>query len=753
MNNIDTINTEALNSLYVTFINGLLNHRATEPRDFLKTIGLDYRKLYLGFNSGQFHHNRDEAFKQPYIDLGVLIPTGGKGNAKDRTPATVFAQKSIIFPLKNSRGEIVSYYGYRFVLKEPIGEYLNDYGIYPEPPSIRTNRLFITDNVIDCATLCQCNILENKDSVLALKDGKLTDDIITSIEQLNRLDYIVLLTASNVDLVVDKLNDITDAKIVSQSLIDNDSLNEMYLKYGEDGLLDFINEIKLEKSEVEGFIQISDDEYGFKGEDVTYHIYGMLSTNPTLMEFDFEIKSDFSTDSIITKLDLKDTDKVKETIYLETEETDFNCNQIILELDVIKSEFEALRIKQKQIQKERGFSVKQNKVAKDVLTSSNLFNQLNNLIEESGVIGEEKSRLLLFIIATSFKFKYNLHAVVHALDLELGSELVNRIAKLIPENQQYHLDITTSRTFRYYGNSCIDNKLLVIPDYTGVTSNNAINDLKRLQAKGVLVNDAPTKGKDGILTTEKKEVLGHTSSIGCCKNSKKIFEGEPRTVLVKMDTSQEQVQRQMEYDCLVMSGEVDNKKQDKAIELVRYIVNNIQSLEVVNPFASALMLPVTIRNARMLSLQLHSFVSLVTLFHQHQREKDVLGRVITTKEDIQLGVELFLDAIMLSIDDLDAGTRDFFDRLKEQMLKEPNGQSSQLSSLDIQRKLSVSKSHANRFLKTLVDNEYVRKEGHRNLGLSYTVTNWDELSTVRDLIINKVGESSDPFKGGSPESL
>ena len=294
MNNIDTINTEALNSLYVTFINGLLNHRATEPRDFLKTIGLDYRKLYLGFNSGQFHHNRDEAFKQPYIDLGVLIPTGGKGNAKDRTPATVFAQKSIIFPLKNSRGEIVSYYGYRFVLKEPIGEYLNDYGIYPEPPSIRTNRLFITDNVIDCATLCQCNILENKDSVLALKDGKLTDDIITSIEQLNRLDYIVLLTASNVDLVVDKLNDITDAKIVSQSLIDNDSLNEMYLKYGEDGLLDFINEIKLEKSEVEGFIQISDDEYGFKGEDVTYHIYGMLSTNPTLMEFDFEIKSDFS---------------------------------------------------------------------------------------------------------------------------------------------------------------------------------------------------------------------------------------------------------------------------------------------------------------------------------------------------------------------------------------------------------------------------------------------------------------------------
>lgn len=752
-NNTDIKSTEALYSLYVTFKNGLINHRATEPRDFLKTIGLDFQKLYLGFNSGQFHHNKDEVFKQPYIDLGVLIPTGGKGNAKDRTPSTVFAQKSIIFPLKNSRGEIVNYYGYRFTLKEPVGEYLNNYGVYPEPPSKWANRLFITDNIIDSATLCQCKILENRDSVISLKDGELTEDIIGCIEALSELEYVVLLTASNEGLLVDKLNSITEAKIVTQNLTDSDSLNEMYLKYGEDGLFDFIKEIKFEKSEIEEFIQVSDSEYGFKGVDVTYHILGMLSTNPTFMNFDFIIKSDFNKESITTMLNLYDTEEVKETIFKETENTNFNYNQIILELETIKSKFESLRINQTKEQKGRGFSVKQSKKANEILNSENLFQEVNQLIGESGVIGEEKSRLLLFIIASSFKFKYNLHAVVHSTNTEFGGELIISISKLIPEIDRYHLDITTSRTFRYYGNSCIDNKLLVIPDYTGITSSNAINDLKHLQAKNILVNDAPTKGVDGTLTTEKKEVLGHTSSIGCCKNSKKIFEGEPRTVLVKMDSSKEQENKLMEYDCLKMSGDVDLNKQQKAVELLHSIVNNLQPFDVINPFASTLMLPTSVRNARMLSRQLHSFVSLVTLFYQHQRVKDSSNKVVTTKEDIQIGVELFLEAIMLNIDDLDAGTRDFFDKLKELMLEESDGESSQLSSLDIQRKLSVSKSHVNRFLKTLVDNEYVRKEGHKNTGFNYTVTNWDEFTTVKNLIIDKLSDSCEPLKDGSPESL
>src|SRR5690606_8354490 len=130
-------------------------------------------------------------------------------------------------------------------------------------------------------------------------------------------------------------------------------------------------------------------------------------------------------------------------------------------------------------------------------------------------------------------------------------------------------------------------------------------------------------------------VYAHASSIGACRNSKRYFEGQPRTVLVSMDNSQEQMQCLMEYDCLVMSGQVDIKAQEQAKELLQYVIRNVYSKEVVNPHASALMLPLNVRNARMLTLQLNSFVSLIALFRQYQKEPDKIGRIVVSKEDIQ----------------------------------------------------------------------------------------------------------------------
>lgn len=756
---IQTKHKEALKTLFQSFLTGMHNHRATQPRDFLDSIGLDFQKLHLGFNSGQFHHRTDDTFKVPYIELGILVPSDAPVRESWMQGYSCFADYGIIFPLKDEKGFIVNFYGYRIKLQTPKGEFLNDKGIYPAFPPKRTNRLFLTDNVIDSASLVQCQVIENRDSVVSLKDGCLTNDIKKAIREIEELEQIVILTTTKNDSLSSELQKITDATITTIELPEKDSLNEMLLKYGHNGIEKFIQEIeenKIEESEIIGFTQISDNEYSYKGKEVTYKISGLISQNSTLLELDFVIKNDFDDQIIRTRLDLLDSMKTKEELYLLTDNKEWNCNLMLLELEDIKTQLELTRRNQIVTNTKRGFSSKQDKLAKQLLKSETLFEELTNLIGKAGVIGEQKSRLLLYIIASSYKFKYNLHAVVHSMDIGVGSEFVSKIASLIPDIEQYSLDLTTSRTFRYYGNSIIDNKLLVIPDYSGVITSNAIQDLKRLQAKGMIVNDAPTKGKDGVLTTEKKEVLGHTSSIGACSNSKRIFEGEPRTVLVKMDNSSEQIQRQMDYDCLIMSGGVDSKAEQQSIELLQYIVKNLHPLEVVNPFASALMLPTTIRNARMMTLQLHSFVSLITLFSQHKRDKDKEGRVIAQKEDIQIGIDLFLDAIMLSIDDLDVGTRDFFDRLKSLILQQKDKHSSQLSSLDIQRHLSISKSHANRFLKTLVDCEYIKKEGHKNIGLLYSVTNWDELNTVRELIQNKLGnfgEPCDPFTLGSPDSI
>jgi predicted transcriptional regulator len=99
---------------------------------------------------------------------------------------------------------------------------------------------------------------------------------------------------------------------------------------------------------------------------------------------------------------------------------------------------------------------------------------------------------------------------------------------------------------------------------------------------------------------------------------------------------------------------------------------------------------------------------------------------------------------MVTIDELDASTREFFDKLKVLMMSGPNKRDTKLSSLDIQKALGLSKSHTNRFLSTLVDHEYVKKEGQRNQGFTYTVTHWDELNSIKQMIQGKLVNHRDP---------
>lgn len=749
MEKVSSDKGEALKNLYYSFLTGINNFKATAPREFLDNIGLDYQKLHLGFNSGQFHHRKSDEFKAPYIELGVLKVSDAPTREKDMVGYKVFGDYGVIFPLKDEADSIVNMYAYRIKLQTPKGEYLNDSGLYPTYPNKRSTRLILTDNVLDAASILQSDTLENRDAVIALNDGELTENIKSAIQNLVELEQVIILSTTENSKLEEDIKQLNPVP-VSSVQIPEASLNEFFQLYNSDGIVKLLEEAKPEQ--LEGFQCISDREFYYKGDEVNYLICGIVSQNPTLLEMDFEIETNRNNEVLKEKLDLLNEKKTSEKIYFWTENQDLNYSQMVLELQEIKKELETVRRSQNKETTKRGFSTKQDKLAKQILRSDNLFKELNELIGKAGIVGEEKSRLLLFIIASSYKFKYNLHAIIHAEDITTGSELVSKIAELLPENEQYLIDLTTSRSFRYYGNSAINNKLIVIPDYSGVTSSRSIGDLKRLQAKGSIINDAPVKGKDGFLNTVKQTVNGHCSSIGACSKSKKHFEGEPRTVLVSMDTSPEQNQKLMEYDCLLMAGQIDLKAQDEAKELLQYVIRNIHSLEVVNPYATALMLPTKIRNTRMLTMQLNQFVSLITLFNQHKREKDKHGRVIATTEDNQTGIDLFLDALMLNIDELDAGTREFFDSLKKLMMASPNKEKTKLTSLEIQKELGLSKSHANRFLSTLVHFEYVKREGHRNTGFTYMVKNWDELSSIKKLIQQKLGDQTDPNQNGSPQA-
>lgn len=183
---------ETLDKLFESFETGIRNGKAVKPKEYLKTIGLSYNDLRIGFNSSQFHHRKAQQFKDQYEALGVLQKSDAGVNKEGLTAYTVFGAYGIIFPLMDKSGKIVNYFAIRFDMATPKEEYLNSKGIYPAYPYKNTKRLFITPTLMDCASLLQSKVLDQREAVMSLHNGELLPQHREAIQSLSELEEIII---------------------------------------------------------------------------------------------------------------------------------------------------------------------------------------------------------------------------------------------------------------------------------------------------------------------------------------------------------------------------------------------------------------------------------------------------------------------------------------------------------------------------------------------------------------------------------
>lgn len=184
---------ETLETLFQSFEMGIRMPKATKPKEYLKSIGLDYNELRIGFNSGQFHHNKDQDFKDQFEALGILTKSDAGVNKTELTAYTVFGKYGIVFPLMNKQNEIINYYAVRFDMDSPKEVYLNQEGIYPSYPNPLTKRLFLVPTLLDGASLLQSKTLENREGVMSLHNGELLPQHLEAIKLLVELEEIIII--------------------------------------------------------------------------------------------------------------------------------------------------------------------------------------------------------------------------------------------------------------------------------------------------------------------------------------------------------------------------------------------------------------------------------------------------------------------------------------------------------------------------------------------------------------------------------
>ena len=363
----------------------------------------------------------------------------------------------------------------------------------------------------------------------------------------------------------------------------------------------------------------------------------------------------------------------------------------------------------------------------DFLKAKELLKRLNVQIGKSGIVGEENSRLLLFLIIISYMNKSPIHAIVQGSSGSGKTHIISRIADLMPGEDVLRFTRITESSLYNWGEFDLFRKIIIIEDLDGLKED-ALYALRELISNQFLSSSVSMKDKKGNNKSTRKEVKGQFSSLSATTKGETYEDNMSRSFLIAVDESKEQTTRIIENQNKRNAGEIDPKESQKAVQFIQSMVRNLKHYEVINPYATKLQLPEKVHKIRRLNEMYQAVIKQVTFLNQYQRELTKDNQLITEIEDIEQATEILFESIILKVDELDGSLRQFFERLKK-YVKNDN---EEFILRDIRQDLSISKTQIFRYIQTLLELEYIKQiGGFSNKGIRYKICYWDNYQKLR----------------------
>jgi len=644
------VNTYFLEKMFLSFRKGLL---CSEPaKEYCNSRNLDFDKLEIGFNSGQFHHGtrKDQKLIDDALQCGLLI-MGGTNSRTGGQAYKPFGNKGIVFPLKNKENQIVSFYFRSTINNENAKHFYlkNRQGLYPNYLNPDTKKLLFTEAIIDTASLLQIDDIANNYTLLTCYGTNgLNDEILNAIKPLKQLEEIIFF-------------------------FDGDKAgNEAVTKYAEI-IRELHPKVKISQVETPENEDINSLIIGHEREILIH-----LIENRKEIVFSFSIED---TSTIIEK-------PIKQKVTPEAKPKQPNLENTI-----------------------------------DILKQNNLLQEINKLIEQSGIIGEANSRLLLFIIASSYKTKQPLHAIVQGSSGSGKTHLISKIADLVPQENVLRFTRITESSLYNWGEYDLVNKLLIIEDLDGLKEE-ALFAMRELISNQRLSSSVSIKDKKGNIKSVKKEVKGVFSSLSATTKGDLYEDNMSRSFLLAVDESQEQTDKIINYQNKRIAGEINESQQEKAKEQLQKILRALKTEEVQNPYATQIQLPENVHKKRRLNEMFQSIIKQITIINQYQRRTQN-NKLITEITDVEDAVEILFESIILKIDELDGSLRQFFERLKKKF------KTDDFTRFEAMETTGFKKTQLQHYINQLVQLEYIKQFGHGNKGFKYRIAYFDDIQSVR----------------------
>jgi hypothetical protein len=531
------------------------------------------------------------------------------------------------------------------------------------------------------------------------------------------------------------------------------SMNDMWMNYGAEGIMELLQSPEGEKT-IPTLEILNDFKISFKGKTGTFYVIGSLPMDLGNLRVSLQIVEQESQKKHRLKIDLFDFVNVQNQCRELNEKQGFDIN--LLEADLIQFTDLLEDYREKLFNAEMNpvtdqFSQKEltpqaSEKAIEFLSKPGLFESVDKLLGQSGIVGEEENRILSFILASSYKMPYLMHGLIQGSSGEGKSHLINAIADCMPQEDVMNMTRITSKSLYHYRDKELINKLIIIQDFDGLDEE-AQFAFREMQSAKFLTSSTVVKDMRGNTRGKMKKVEAHFASLTATTKAEVYYDNMSRSVVLGVDESQEQTLRIIKAQNLKISGVSNSESEQQVKQLLRNCMRVLKSYEVVNPYADKLMLPLEAKMLRRLNSQFQNFVSQITILNQYQRKTDSKGRLIATKDDVRKAVAIFFSSIIIKVDELDKSTRGFFEQLKGFVRSQTGGTTHRFTTREIRQELNISKTSAFKYVHTLQELEYIQAvEGSPNKGFKYVISYWDNMEKLKAKIKEDMGKQLDQLE-------
>lgn len=499
--------------------------------------------------------------------------------------------------------------------------YLKDReGLYPGYPKPETTRLILTEAIIDAATLLQLPFITEKYEVLSCYGTNgFTGEHKEAIQKLADLQEVIIFfdgdktgtaAAEKLAKEIQKLNDKLTIKIVNTP--EGEDVNSLSIGHESEIFTHLLETAqpffslteKVEEPEPPQEPQTKTKLNTTNPEQIIYETNelkitiwgGIEKENLSRLKISMHIKSKTNKyKSFRDDVNLYSHGNTQKLIQNISETLEVSTSTIIKTITELTEELEAYRLEERTAMakalkpKLYEMSEEEKQAAQAFLKKKGLGKSTLELIQQSGLIGEEKNGLLLYFLYTSRLMDEPLHAIIFGKSGSGKTYLQTKISECLPEESVRTITSLTENTLYYSAKDFWKHKVLLIEDLEGVY--NAFLPLREFMSKQSITKLTTDKDAKGNNIQKLLTVEGPICVSGATTQGNIYEDNANRSFLLHIDESSNHLNQVMEYQRKIQAGIVNETEQQAAKQLLKNAQRLLRKVKVINPYATDLRIP------------------------------------------------------------------------------------------------------------------------------------------------------------------